>query len=73
MAEKNKEGVLDSISNATEKVFRENLVLTTEKIRLYLKSAIFYRSLYNFEFALRHRSEKSIERTIREIKQILNS
>ncbi len=45
--------------------------INREETKIYLRSAIFYRCLYNLLFALRHRPKKSQLRTIKELEKII--
>jgi len=61
-----------------ERMFKELIKLSSAFTDLeiaerksLLQSNIFNRTLYNFGFALRHRPDKSLERTIRELSHIM--
>ena len=53
-------------------IFGRTLGLSLEETRKKLLSGIVYRSVYDIGFAARHRSDKSLARTINDLKVILN-
>ncbi len=55
----------------SQEIFGKEMNVSNEEARLYLKSSIFYRSLYDFIFALRHRPEKTLLRTIKDLNEII--
>lgn len=72
MQEKDKAGVLKRLSQELQDYLANDFRVDSKEGQNYLKSMIFYRSLYNVIFAARHRSDKSLDRTIKELQQILN-
>ena len=72
MEEKNKNGLLERLSYESYEFLGESFNVHMGEVQNYLKSNIFYRLLYNVIFAARHRSDKSLIRTINELQQILN-
>lgn len=71
MEQKDKKGKLDEISRTSWEVLGIDIRLTEEKIKNYLRSSIFYRCLYNVAFACRHRTDKTLKRTLYELEEIL--
>ena len=70
MERKDKGFALDELCRDSFDVLGKNLGVNREDIKGYLQSAIFYRSLYNVIFALRHRPKKTLQRTIKELIEI---
>lgn len=70
--QEDKRKVFDKIIDLSFVNFEESLKLKKEKIYDYLRSSIFYRTLYFFGFALRHRPQKSLDRTIKELNEIID-
>jgi hypothetical protein len=70
--QEDKKRVFNEVLNASYFYFGDFLKLKKEEISTYLQSAIFYRELYFLGFALRHRPQKSLDRTIKELNEVLN-
>lgn len=69
MAEpKDKQRVFDEISEKSGGFSKVDL----KTRRNFLQSSIFNRLLYNFGYALRHRPDKSLDRVVGELNQIIN-
>ena len=71
MERKNKEGVLDTICDKSFEFLGRDFSVNREDIRNFLQSAIFYRCLYDVGFAARHRTEKNLRRTIKNLSKIV--
>ena len=71
MERKDKGFALDKLCRDSFDVLGKNLDVNMEDIKDYLQSAIFYRSLYDVIFALRHRPEKTLRRTIKDLMGIV--
>ncbi len=71
MEQKDKKGKIDEISRTSEEVLGMDFRLREEEIRDYLRSGIFYRCLYNVGFACRHRTDKTLKRTLKELNEII--
>ncbi|MEM4230871.1 MAG: phosphotransferase [Candidatus Pacearchaeota archaeon] len=72
MEKKNKGKVLlDTISNKAFEFLGRDFSVNKEDIKDLLHSAIFYRSLYDVGFAARHRTDKTLRRTIRDLYDII--
>ncbi|MBI5798116.1 aminoglycoside phosphotransferase family protein [Candidatus Woesearchaeota archaeon] len=71
MEKRNKTGILEQLAKATYENLGNPLNINEEQSARFLRSGIFYRSLYNLGFALRHRPQKTIERTKRELNEIM--
>ncbi len=69
--QEDKEGVFNQIMDFSFYILKDKFDLTKERTSDYLKSSIFYRTLYLFGFALRHREQKSLDRIINELNNIL--
>lgn len=63
---------LSNLSQMAYEIFGRTLGLSLEETRKKLLSGIVYRSVYDIGFAARHRSDKSLARTINDLKVILN-
>ena len=59
--------LVDSSFNIISREFKVN----KNETEVFLTSSIFYRSLYDVIFASRHRSDKVLARTIKDLKEIL--
>lgn len=72
MEEQNdKESIFNQITEISFFNLKEDFDLTKEKAEHYLLSSMFYRTLYLFGFALRHRPQKSLDRIIKELNEII--
>jgi thiamine kinase-like enzyme len=69
--QKDKNGTFEKIVNAAHSNLSSTYKYNKGDIFNSLKSAMFYRTLYLFGFALRHRSQKSIDRIIKELEDII--
>lgn len=67
MEKRDKEGLLGAISNKAFEFLGRDFSVSEGDIRDFLHSAIFYRSLYDMGFAARHRKDKTLRRTIRDL------
>jgi len=72
MERKNKEGALDSLCDKSFEFLGRDFSVSREDIRDFLRSAIFYRTLYDVIFAARHRTNKTLARTLLDLKEILS-
>lgn len=72
MEQQDKNNFFDELKDISLKYLGESFNSSDQEIQHYLKSAIFYRSLYNLLFATRHRPDKTLDRTLKELKQILD-
>ncbi len=70
--QKNKRQMFNEIRDLSYFHFGQRLGLNKNKISEYLQSSMFYRTLYCFGFALRHRPQKSLDRIIKELENIIN-
>jgi len=50
--------------------FGRDFSVNKKDIEIFLKSAIFYRSLYDLGFAARHRTDKTLKRTIKDLSDV---
>jgi hypothetical protein len=73
MEKSNKDGFLEKLIKISHKTFGEEFGVEEQEIKDFLISGIFYRCLYNLGFALRHRPIKTVERTIKELNEIINT
>ncbi|MFH1249274.1 MAG: phosphotransferase [archaeon] len=73
LEKKDKTGLLEDLAKNAYGYLSEKLKVNEEESLEYLKSGVFYRCLYNLGFALRHRPIKIIERTKKELKEILQT
>lgn len=73
MEQKNKQQTFLEISSCSKDCFGDNIRISEKDVKNYLKSAIFYRCVYNVIFASRHRNDKSLKRTLNELEEILNT
>jgi len=71
MEHRDRRELLPVLSSAAFELIGSDLGATQNEVTEYLKSAIFYRSLYDVGFAARHRSDKPLARTIKDLKEIL--
>ena len=71
MERRNKERLLETISNKSFEFLGRDFSVSEEDIRNLLHSAIFYRSLYDVGFAARHRADKTLRRTIKDLSEII--
>ena len=71
LEKKNKVGLLEQLAKIAYENLGSSLNISEEQSAQYLKSGVFYRSLYYLGFALRHRPQKSIERAKRELNEIM--
>jgi len=71
MEKKDKKGVLEELSDRSFEFLGSDFSVSKEDIRNFLHSAIFYRSLYDLGFAARHRTDKTLKRTIKDLSDIL--
>jgi len=69
--QENKKGVFDIIVDSSLFKLKKEFGLNQKRIKDSLQSAIFYRTLYLFGFALRHRPKKSLDRIIKELEDII--
>ena len=60
-------GSIGELADVAADAYGTLLGLTQEEVGVYLKSALVYRALYNFGYALRHRPAKTIRRTWKEL------
>ena len=72
MEKKDKKGVLQQLSNKSFEFLGKDFSINKKDIKIILKSAIFYRSLYDVGFAARHRTDKTLKRTIKDLSDILD-
>lgn len=63
--------LLDIISDKSFECLGKDFSVGRKEIKNFLHSAIFYRSLYDIGFAARHRSEKTLKRTINDLTEIM--
>jgi len=71
MERRDKRNLLDTISNQAFEFLGRDFAVSEEDIRCLLHSAIFYRSLYDVGFAARHRTDKTLRRTIKDLYEII--
>src|SRR3989338_2626368 len=71
MEKRDKEWLLDTISNKAFEFLGRDFYISEGDIRDLLHSAIVYRSLYDVGFAARHRTDKTLKRTIKDLSDIL--
>jgi len=71
LEKKDKTGLLERFTRMAYETLGDTLNVNEEQIWQYLRSGIFYRSLYYLGFALRHRPKKSIERAKMELTKII--
>jgi len=71
MERRNKKEVLENLSSIVYDSIGSKFELSKSEIVDYLKAAIFYRCLYNVGFSARHKSEKTLIRTLKELKEIM--
>mgnify|MGYP001586760709 FL=1 len=71
MEKRDKEVLLDTISNKAFDFLGRDFSVSEGDIRDLLHSAIFYRSLYDMGFAARHRTDKTLRRTIKDLSEII--
>ena len=71
MEKRDKEVSLDTISNKAFDFLGRDFSVSEGDIRDLLHSAIFYRSLYDMGFAARHRTDKTLRRTIKDLSEII--
>jgi len=71
MERKDKEGLLGTISTKSFEFLGKDFSVSKGDIRNLLHSAIFYRSLYDVGFATRHRTDKTLRRTIKDLSEII--
>ncbi len=71
MEKKDKRGVLEELSSRSFEFLGRDFSINKKDIEIFLQSAIFYRSLYDVGFAARHRTDKTLKRTIRDLSDIL--
>lgn len=64
---------IDRVANAADATLGGHFQLELKEIRHFLKSATAYRAFYNLGFALRHRTERTIKRTISELRDVLSA
>jgi hypothetical protein len=71
--QENKKNIFEDIANYSYPLLRKRFGSDKEKNSNYLRSSIFYRTLYSLGFALRHRPQKSLDRIIKELNQIIDT
>jgi thiamine kinase-like enzyme len=69
--QKDKKGIFKKIVNDAYFNLSGTYNYNKDEIANSIKSAMFYRTLYLFGFALRHRPQKSIDRIIKELEDII--
>lgn len=67
-----KKGFLEKLTAVTHKNLGQLFGISLNETKNYLCSGIFYRCLYDFGFALRHRTTKTIKRTMNELNLIMD-
>lgn len=72
MEQTEKERFLEKLIAITFENLASIFKMSLNETRNYLRSGIFYRCLYDFGFALRHRTAKTIKRTMNELNWIIN-
>lgn len=72
MEQRERGGLLEKLSSAAFNVFGQIFEVTKDEIKECLVSAIFYRSLYDVGFAARHRKDKTLKRTMHDLREILD-
>lgn len=70
--QEDKNKIFDEIVDYSFRSLAKEFELNKKEIRNYLQSAIFYRTLYLLGFALRHRPQKSLDRVIKELNEVMN-
>lgn len=70
--QENKKKVFSEVTNFLHDNLRKEFNFNKKEISDYFQSAIFYRTLYLFGFALRHRQQNSLDRIINELNEIIN-
>jgi len=68
---KDKTSFLEELSAKSFEFLGRDFSVSKEDIRNFLHSAIFYRSLYDVGFAARHRKDKTLNRTIKDLSEII--
>lgn len=71
MERKDKRGVIEELSEKSFHSLGSDFSVSKEDIMDFLHSAIFYRSLYDMGFAARHRTDKTLKRTIKDLSNII--
>ncbi len=71
MEKRNKD--LGKLSKDVFNVLGENFGISVNQVKDRLKSAIFYRSLYNVGFSARHRNDIVLQRTLSELEEIIKA
>ena len=67
----NKKAIFDLVVDSSFSNLKSDFDLDRQKTNNYLLSSMFYRTLYLFGFALRHRTQKSLDRVIKELNEIM--
>lgn len=70
--QEDKESVFDQVVDFSFFNLRDYFELNQTKTKGYLLSSMFYRTLYLFGFALRHRPQKSLDRIVKELNDIMD-
>lgn len=71
MEGKNKEEALEELCDKSSEFLGEDFSVSKSDVRNLLQSSIFYRCLYNVGFAARHRRDRSLIRTLNELREII--
>ncbi|MEK6829658.1 MAG: phosphotransferase [Nanoarchaeota archaeon] len=70
MEKRDKDGLLLEMIKISQDIFGKEMNVSNKEAISYMKSSIFYRSLYDVIFALRHRPDKTLARTIKDLDEI---
>jgi len=70
--QEDKNKIFNNIKEMSHFYLGDELGLNKKEISNYLQSSMFYRTLYNLGFALRHRPKKSLDRIVNELNNIMN-